>query len=242
LVQSALGLGLAGYTKYFQEAEKIARNHLLATQLLDPLILSGAKGRSKEELALIKRAYGLVSGWGLPNQFTARRRGVFDAMLCCCHQSVQALHDLWCYATTLDEEGLWVNLHFSLETKHAYIECRVPFQGYLKVKPKGSWNLHVRTPSFTDISEVDVKVDGKSVTPSEMKGFLGLGAIEKGSKVELKFPLKLYTVKEEVSNEVYETTWISDTVVDINPKGKNYPIYSNRKSILEKSMNLVRLK
>ncbi len=241
LVQAALYLGLAGYTEYFQEAERIARNHLIATQLFDPLALAGREGRSEEEIALIKRAYGTVSGWGLPNQFAARRNEVPDAMMCCCHQAMQALHDLWLYATTLDKDELHVNLHFTLETKYAIVESGIPYKGYLKVKPRGSWIVLIRQPSFTDPSEVEVRVNGDRRAPDERNGFLDIGHVEEGSVIELKFPLKLYKVREEVFGETYETTWLSDTVVDINPPGKAYPIYSNRKVILEKAKDVVKM-
>jgi hypothetical protein len=244
LAQAALYLGLAGiymdidgYTKYFSEAERIARNHLIATQLLDPLALAGVEGRSKEEIDLIKRSFGSVSGWGLPNQFAARRKEVPDVMLCCSHQAMQALHDLWFYATILNERGLWVNLHFSLETKHAKIESFLPFKGYLRVILKRSVEVFIRKPSFTDFGEVDVKVNGSLKVPNEEKDFLDLGKIEKDSTIEVNFPLKKYTLREDVYGEAYETLWINDTVIDINPRGKDYPIYSNRKVILEKIKN-----
>lgn len=249
LAQAALYLGLASinldlndeYTRYFGEAERIARNHLIATQLLDPLALAGAEGRSEEEIKLINRTFGSVSGWGLPNQFTARRKDVPDIMLCCSHQATQAIHDLWLYATVSNDRGLWVNLHFSLETKDAKIESLIPFEGRLRIVPKRSADIFIRKPSFTDYEEVNVKVNDSIKIPGEERGFLHLEKVEKGSIIEVSFPLKMYTLREEVFGETYETLWISDTVIDISPPGKVYPLYSHRRIILEKVKNLVNL-
>jgi len=154
---------------------------------------------------------------------------------------MQALHDLWLYATILNERGLWINLHFSLETKDAKIESLLPFKGYLKIVPKQTTEIFIRKPSFTDYGEINVKVNGFTKMPGEERDFLYLEGIEENSVIEVSFPLKMYTLKEEIFGEIYETLWISDTVIDINPPGKDYPLYSNRRIILEKAENLVNI-
>ncbi|HEY5466422.1 MAG TPA: hypothetical protein VIL27_05260, partial [Clostridia bacterium] len=55
------------------------------------------------------------------------------------------------------------------------------------------------------------------------------GPCLKGDKVTVSFPLRQVKTIEKAVDQLFEVTWRGDDVININPPGKYYPLYSNRK-------------
>lgn len=231
LAQGALQLALAGYTEYFAEVERIARNHLIATQLFSPLRLADGHGRSRDEIETIKRTYGSISGWGFPNDF-AGRMGRKEVQLCCSHQAAQAIFDIINGIATEKNGEIRINLFFSSDNNLCGIKSELPFEGRISVRMKCSSVFLIRSPENVPPGDVDVVVNKKRLVEKQLySNYIVAGPVKKGSKIVMRFPLLRRREKERILNREFVCSWLGQTLAGISPEGRYGVIYSNRRRV-----------
>ena len=185
---AGLALTQAGRGQWWDMIDRYFRNQTVACQLRDPssIKVGSIPGQPKpwdDTRDILNRSVGGFS-WATPfEQLHWDRR----LMLCCGGHALWTLGKIVENTVTKDQEGLSVNLHFSLDTPSASVTSHEPFKGLLQVVPTQTGNLKIRKPSYAD--RVESRVDGALVDPTLQGDYLVFRQVRSGSKIELKYPL-----------------------------------------------------
>lgn len=242
VLRTALLLGKAGYPEYYQQAERMLRNHLLASQLLDvewirPLedsSLPDDEERTYRNIA--ERARGGF-GFTTPNDWVtdqvhkAKRfplnadivQGSVQAIVACCEEAV-----------TRTAAGIVVNLLLTRQTPEATVVSHLPHQGRLEItlhamRQEGAWaadNLLVRIPTWASAAELAVWMGGQRVAPGVVGGYLLIPAVAPDVTVTVELPLRTESCEEIVNYRIYAESWVGDTLVALQPAGDRIPLYT----------------
>ena len=238
LSTAAIALARSGRTEWWDLVDRHFRNHTVACQFTDPDAVELGYIDEEPQPAddtrdIIRRSLGGFTWSTAREHIFARSR----LMLCCGGNAMWTLGKIAASATTADERGLHVNLHFSLDTPHAAITNYEPFEGKLVVVPRREGPVWVRKPAYA--SSVDARVDGEAITPRASGGYLRFDDVSAGSAIVLTYPLPERTTvettqqspyagedngrgsfaalkREPVLSEEVQTTWRGNTVMAID--------------------------
>ena len=165
-------LGLAatlanhGYSRYWADVERVARNHLVESQVVDASWLGGCAHPPPDTHQftwrdIAARLAGAYSGWTSPNHILACRetmihwggpeiRGKVRAIQNCCGGSgTHGLFIAWKDAARFDAGVLSVNLHVDKLLPQAEVRCLQPYQGKLAISLREACSdVRVRIPEF----------------------------------------------------------------------------------------------
>jgi hypothetical protein len=203
----ALALTGAGRGEWWDLIDRYFRNHTLANQFTDTSranrAMSTEAPRPQDDARdALERAVGCF-------MCASAREHHGGTMLCCTGNAMWTLGKLASEAVTLDEGGLAVNLHFSLETPLAAITSCEPFAGRLEVAPHRAGPLRVRVPAYA--GRVEAAVDGTPAQPEREGAYLHFGEVRAGQRVTLTFDLP--------EKDTVETTWLTPGGrADVMPK------------------------
>jgi hypothetical protein len=90
----------------------------------------------------------------------------------------------------------------------------------LHIKVKQERQLRLQIPEFLSAREMQVKVNGQSAVARESGGFLDLGSVRSGDRVETTYPMKARTTEERIAPGVFSFHWRGATVVSASPRQK----------------------
>ena len=167
---------------------------------------------------------------------------------CCGGSGVHALFALWKNSAFFGKGVLSVNMHFDKKLPQAEIRCGQPYRGSLEITLFEDCKVRVRIPDFigredtgvataSELSVCVVKnrkmaaagietcVNGaRRAAPEVFGNYLELGQFVKGDKIELRYPLPVFTEEFSIGNPGfrswhYRATWKGDTVVAMEPLG-----------------------
>jgi hypothetical protein len=242
---AGVGVTLAnhGHPEYWGDMERLARNHLVESQVNEVSWLNGADDAPPDTgqftwRDLGHRVRGAWAGWSSPNHYLAYhetlnhhwggpelRDKVRALQNCCGGSGVHALFILWKNAAHFAGGELWVNLHLDKLLPQAEIRCDQPYRGRLRVTLREDCTVRVRIPEFTRAAEMQVEVKRLGeVAPAQpvtaLGNFLDLGPRRAGDEIVVGYPLPVYTEDIEVGNPgyrqwPYRVTWKGDTVIRV---------------------------
>jgi hypothetical protein len=231
LTTAALALMKAGRGEWWDMIDRHFRNQTLECQFTDPSAVNighveGEPGPWDDTRDILNRSVGGFS-WA-----TAREH-IYDEwarlMLCCGGNAMWTLGKIVQNATTQDERGLSINLHFSLETPAAAITNHEPFEGKLEVVPRQEGSVRIRRPSYA--SKVSAEIDGSTANWDQDGSYLVFDSVRNGSRIVLTYPMPERTTEEvtkdtpggwlgpkspPVVRERIRTTWRGNTVLAID--------------------------
>ena len=72
---------------------------------------------------------------------------------------------------------------------------------------------------------MQVAINTKTSLAREDGAFLDLGTVRPGDRVEVLYPMKPRTTKEQIAPGAFEFRWLGATVVDASPKQKIRPLF-----------------
>lgn len=142
MIKLAIGLTLWGDPKYWNDAERFGRNHLLESQLLrsdlvdpypfaKPYTVPSEDPLRMSHYNIADRAHGCFSGWSDFNKWEGRR----PQMLGCCNGAgTRALYDLWHYGVIRAGNEVSVNLLSSRATDDVVVKSYLPFKGQVDIR------------------------------------------------------------------------------------------------------------
>jgi hypothetical protein len=247
-------LGLAatlanhGYSRYWGDVERVARNHLVESQVTDASWLGGCAHPPPDTHQftwrdIAARLVGAYSGWTSPNHILACRetmvhwggpeiRGKVRAIQNCCGGSgTHGLFIAWKNAARFDAGVLSVNLHVDKLLPQAEVRCLQPYQGRLAISLRQACSdVRVRIPEFATAGQIrswaQTFVGTAPLAPRTDGDYLRLGPHASGTTLLLEYPLELRTEEVAVGNEgfrqyPYRVTWKGDTVVRMEPLGES---------------------
>jgi hypothetical protein len=235
---AALGLKLsrAGVGDYWDDVDRWTRNQLAEGQLTScawvprtvkdkpvnrkPL---GRPGVTTQEAA--ERCVGGFASYPSANDWQGREGGFNLISACCTGNGTRAIYYVWEDIVSQEGGKLKVNLLLNRASSWADIDSYVPFEGRVDVKVKQASELSVRIPDWVKEQEARCEVNG-SERPLSWEGrYAVVGGVKARDKVTLKFPISERKEVMRIYGQDYTLTLKGHDVVDIDPGGKNFPLY-----------------
>ena len=243
-------LGLAttlanhGHPEYWGDVERVTRNHLIESQLVDGSWLECDNTRADTAQFtwrdIGERMTGGYAGWSSPNHFLAVHETLnahwggpelHDKprafQNCCGGSGTHAFFIAWKNAARFAGDVLSVNLHLDKSLPQAEIRGYQPYQGLLTIDLKQACRVRVRIPGFARFSEIQAEADGQPIAAREWGNYAELGWREAGERIAVRYPLPVTMEEVSIVNPGYrqyryQVTWKGDTVVRMEPVGNDY--------------------
>ena len=228
MVQTALILGCSGWPGFFETAERMIRSHLLPTQWLAGQEYHQPRDDPRKPPAELLPDEG--GGWGCPavnDRYGGSRLGILDI-------TQGGIQGLWAAL----REGLGsdahcdrINLLFSnaraTEDASGPLEVTslLPEEGRLLIKTGRDRDVWVRRPSWLDVCQTKVRVDGTSTAPRVIGDWIIISSSSAQAGAELTFTIPLREDTEWINHRPYDVVYAGDHIVAMDPKGGCAPMY-----------------
>lgn len=240
----AVTLANHGHPEYWGDVERVIRNQLVESQAHNLVWLKSDPDRSDTDQFswndIAGRMEGGWAGWSSPTHLLAAREnldhhwggpelhGKTRAFQNCCGGSgIHALFIAWKNAARFHHGTLSVDLHIDKQLPQAEIRGYQPFKGLLTIYLKETCAVRVRIPDFVEPGTVTVDANGAKVQAKDFGNYLELGQRSSGELIRISYPLPITAEEVEIGNPGfrhyrYRVTWKGDTVVRMEPMGKQY--------------------
>ncbi len=147
---------------------------------------------------------------------------------CCTGNCVRALYYVWEHMLEAKGEELRLNLLLNLGLSWADVYSYIPFEGRVDLTMKKSFeSVLVRAPEWVKAGSqlVVCKVNGVPRNGRWQGRYVSIGRGVPGDKMVVNFPIEERTVKETIGGLPYTLIIKGNTVVSIDPPGRNGPLY-----------------
>jgi len=237
MVAMALKLTDAGVGDYWDDADRWARNHFLESQLTDPAWVHRVGERSPAHAVagqetsdhVAERCVGAFAGWSTGNDFVVSRPQDPNTLQNCCQgNSLRSVYYLWQHILSFANGTLRVNLLFNRASAWCDIHSYIPYEGRVDLKIKKSCDRTlVRMPEWIagGSEQVSCEVNGRPRTIQWQGQYVEVGHAKPGDTITVKFPISERTVQETIGGVSYKLEIRGNTVLSIDPPGKNGPLY-----------------
>lgn len=233
-------LSRAGAGEYWEDVDRCVRNQFVENQIIhtdwperfdDDCDVSpyrppgSAVHLWEDETDAVERAVGSWAGWATGND------GVHQCLMqCCAGNAGRSMYYVWDSIVTKDNDDttprtVHVNLHLNRASRWLDVDSYLPYEGKVVLKIKDAPRVAVRIPQWTDARKVTCRVNGKDM-PLEWDGnYIRVHSLKSGDEVVVQFPMRQTTLIRRIADVPYKLTLKGNTVVDIDPKGRIYPLY-----------------
>ena len=240
----AVTLANHGHPEYWGDVERVTRNQLVESQVVDASWLRSDPTKEDTEQFTWRdvgeRMIGGWAGWSSPTHILAARetldahwggpelKGKTRAFQNCCGGSgVHALFIVWKNAVRFQAGELSVNLHLDKRLPQAEVRSYQPYEGRLTITLKEPCAVRVRVPEFVSPTEMAVSVGGVVVETKAWGNYLELGQRVAGETLQITYPLPEVVEEVAIGNPGFRTyryrvTWRGDTVVKMEPLGNDF--------------------
>jgi hypothetical protein len=225
MIQAALVLGRLGYPEYYEVAERYLRNFVLPSQYLSTATLSENPGLTADQYQNIRqRAHGSW-GFALPTDRLGDTSTVNIHAVDVTSGVVQAISEAMSSIYAHEGDSLAVNLYFDVSDSVIDIVSGLPSDGNLAITPAIDTDVLIRKPSWLNVNDISITVDGQLSTFSLQGDYLSVPDVHSGELIEMEFPLLQRTTTETILGVQYEAEWLGDTIVAMSPDGTRQPLY-----------------
>jgi hypothetical protein len=239
---AALSIKLAQFgmgDEYWEDADRYTRNFLTGSQRTRKDYAETIfrrleeNGRTKEvplshtDLAdhLAERLVGTFSCAAMPNDLFALP--YFDS--CCQGNIVRALYYVWENILRYDagKKKLTINLLLNRTSPWADLDSCIPYTGHVEVKVKQPCSsVRIRMNDWIEKDKVRCSINDKDQKFTWDGNYLVLGAAQPNQTIALDFPIEERRERlDGFVGRIYEAVFKGNDCVDINPKGKYYPLF-----------------
>ncbi len=211
ILETCLILGKAGYTKYFQQAERILRAHLLPSQLLDTCF---------------------IPEWDCPNEdyhhkLATRAKGAFGFPCPYGHQyknspisfnwditggAIGSLCEAFRTRVTKSDSLISVNLHFNYKDNDVEIKSPYTNGGVMEIRLKRKYLIRVRLSDWLDRDKLYITVNVKKLKPILSGNWVYLPGLQADSLVKIKIPMKITATDYRFRSDIFRFRWKGDAV------------------------------
>lgn len=232
LIQIALLLGKCGYTRYFEDAERFMRSHMLPAQLMDASTLpENADGTGDCLREIRNRATGSF-GFPLVNDRFLPGERIDIATMDITAGAVQALCEFYNAIVDVKGNAISINLLFDIITPHVIVKSDLPGLGNVQINVLSRGMLRVRAPYWKDYSGITALIDGVQVENLEIsEGYLIFHDIRVNSLVTICFGVPEKVTKEALLEKEYTLKWMGSQVVAIEPEGLEQPLFGTMNEV-----------
>ena len=231
LIEAALLLGEAGYPDYYEDADRMLRNHLLASQVLDTSWVREASGHEDDDEAsygnVAQRARGGFC-FGGTNDLISYPEEAYQVNADLVGGALQSICEAWEAIDSVGDNTIRVDLLYSKEASAHSLTCPPPGREPISLRLHEAASVQLRIPSWAHPAAVDLQInDMPRSTARDLisGGYLRLSSLAPDSLVKVWLPIRRETVAEMVGGERYEIDWHNDTVVGISPPARFQPLY-----------------
>jgi hypothetical protein len=222
--------------KYWDDAERILRNHFAECQLTrvqgDYLERSAFKSDrvpvayNESTDRVTERNIGAFAGWPTPNDWIYKR----GIQHCCTGNCARVIYYAWESILGFDKENreLRVNLLLNRASPWADVYSHIPYQGQVDIKIKQPCqNVVMRVPEWVPTNSPDLRctVNNKTRDIRWERRFIHLGKGQPGDRFSVTFPITERMVHEIIAGTYYTIILKGNTVVGIDPPGQRGPLY-----------------
>lgn len=218
VLQLAIALAESGYAAYWDDVERFARNHLLASQFPADLAFLTPAARDTPGARALAGSFGSAT---LPHSLLGHLYTGTEPIIegCCTGSGARALHLVWEHAATDRGGELWVHLGFSGPRPAAEIVGYEPYEGRREVRLRAPRHVFLRAPARVRREDVQLWIDGKRHDVRWTGGYVDAGPLGAGQVAALRYPLALRSEREEVNRQPQLVGWKGDTVLEVWPPG-----------------------
>ena len=225
LIEAACLLGEAGYPSYFQDADRMLRNHLLASQMDDLSWVQENEGMTNTQTraydGLRHRVHGAFC-FAEPNGFHSYNSDLTGAAL-------QGIAAAWRHIITTEAAGT-VRINFLLSREHEALRLtsKLPQEGTVIVEPERPIaRLLVLVPCWCEQASIAATVNGKPMPTVFLDDDLLVEHLDRGSRLEIHFEQPRFTTIERAMGyeTPYRIQWIGNTVTAMSGGGERTALY-----------------
>jgi hypothetical protein len=246
MIALSLELTRLGIADYWDDADRWVRNQFVENQLTPEKCSQmadlgrrlGLPVRHADECfatddRVAERNIGAFAGWASANEWFAdemRRKQRGGIMHCCTGNAAQTLYYLWKRMQEYDGNRLRLNLLLNRASPEADVYSHIPYEGRVDVKiKKETQSVLIRLPEW-----ISPSVDKMACTVNlEVRNFtlegryINIGSGKPGDKLTVRFPISERTLtNQKIGNAIYTLVIKGNTVVSIDPPGKQCPMYA----------------
>ena len=239
MIELAIGLAMWVDPKYWNDAERFGRNHLLESQLLrvdwvdeyhrerEPYILSEADPAQISRDQAMERSLGGFAVWSSLNDWAGTQANAREAA--CCHgHGARGLYDLWHYGVIRAGNEVSVNLLFSRATDDVVVKSYLPFKGQVDIRCRSDRRIRMRLPDYVPSRSLKLEMNGRPTPLQRAEGWLPLPPTQKGDVAVVRFDLPERHESVHIGYDTYKVKYRGDTVTAISPPGKYCPLYERQ--------------
>jgi hypothetical protein len=218
VVELAIVLARTGYAQYWDDVERFARNHLLASQFPDPASFLPPAAQDTPGARALGGSFASAS---LPNTLLGYLLTQTEPLIegCCSGSGARALHLAWEHAVEDRAGTLYVHLGFSATRREAEVLGYEPYEGRREVRLAATRRVLVRLPDHARRDEAELWVDDVRREPVWRGSYADAGACGPGQVVVLRYPLRARTENVEASRQAVTAEWKGGTVLAVQPPG-----------------------
>lgn len=253
VLELAIALAECGQPDYWDDVERWARNHLLASQIGSPdSLAAGASvagvadndpsspplrallAPAAHEGPLARVVAGAFDNASLPAGLLGFRASGLSPIVegCCACSGLHGLFLAWHHAIVHDGAAVWVHLWISRDSPWAEVVSYEPYVGRLDVRVHTSRPLRVRVPSWVPRAALAILADEQPRTAHWDGDYLRFDALAADQIISLRYPLVDRTEEEQVEDERLRVQWHGGTVVSITPTGLGLDTYRRRQLVV----------
>jgi hypothetical protein len=246
MIYLAIRLTQIGVGDYWEDADRWVRNHFVESQLtrmewIEPHKIAALQSDEWKEAAVrrktmveegtlfpdekdaLERSRGSWAGWTLANDaVVADRPGI---MQCCTGNAARSIYYAWNAIVTAEGNNARVNLLLNRASPWLDVDSHLPYEGKVVIKNKTAKKLSVRIPEWTARDRVVCDVNGAQRTIVWSGKYIEIDKLKNGDVVTIQFPMVQKSLFKVIGDVPYRLTLKGNTVVDIDPPGRLYPLY-----------------
>jgi hypothetical protein len=237
MLAMAVKMSAAGVADYWDDADRLTRNHFSESQLTTVDWVYSLADRSPRKQAawnetgghVPDRSVGAFAGWSTANDFNvASPQHPHSIQHCCTGNSARTMYYVWQHIMDCENERLRVNLLLNRASEWADLYSHIPHEGRVELKVKQPLRaVLVRVPEWVQSKHPEViATSGERRIPFTWDGrYLNLGSAMRGELLTVTLPIQEHRVRETIGNVAYVLDFKGNTLVNIDPPGKNGPLY-----------------
>ncbi|MGH9529861.1 MAG: hypothetical protein ACRD2S_08095 [Terriglobales bacterium] len=238
MLSMAVKLSSLGVGDYWDDVDRWVRNQFFEQQLtsVDWVYRLAAREPAKPvgpfELAdrAPERNVGAFGGGASASDWAL---GVASSGIghCCTGTCTRAIYYVWENMLEHSGEDLRVNLLLNRASQWVDVYSYVPYEGRIDLKIKQTCrSVKLRAPEWLAANDprLTCRVNGSARGLRWEGRYVNLGTLKAGDKAEVTFPMSERTVRQRIGAQDYTLLVKGNTVISIDPPGKNGPLYQGR--------------
>tara|TARA_B100000809_G_scaffold118746_1_gene117030 strand:- start:2248 stop:3678 length:1431 start_codon:yes stop_codon:yes gene_type:complete len=244
LVALTVKLAESGYGDYWEDADRVIRNHLIESQVTDREVLERIVAHAPERESEMQA--GRIPGQDyIGDDVVDRGLGIFWSgiqadgvhghwiMQCCTANGCRGLYMAWDAITRCNDDHAHINLFLNRAAPWLDIHSYLPYEGKVIIRNKTANRISIRIPPWVNRRRLECLLNGDVISPAQVSHYIDLEGIRPHDVVELRFPM----VEQTVTRTAYTTTqketaytirMRGNTVMELTPQNELpnvYPFY-----------------